>query len=304
MTLARAVQPLPATSAGQPQLATFGYHDVTNDSGDSGFQRPAAMRYKLTTAAFLRQLDAIAAAGMPSAITDLNLALPGRYHLLTFDDGGQSAIAIGDELARRGWRGHFFLITRLIGSRRFLSVADVRYLHSCGHVIGSHSHTHPDIFRDQPRARMDEEWRMSGDILAQLLGERCLTASVPGGDLSSVVVDSAADAGIRYLFTSEPWLSPRLAHARAHAGGNGQSAPGGARACWMIGRVCPTTDATLAQVTAWAQFRGWRGALLLRRLKEMARASLPSLYRQYVRVRTREFGEARSEIGETERRLT
>ncbi len=298
MNLARVFEPLPGTSAGQPQLATFGYHDVTDDAAQSGFQRPAAMRYKLTTAAFTQQLNAIAAAGTPGVITDLNLALPGRHHLLTFDDGGQSALTIGDELARRGWRGHFFLITRLIGSRRFLSAPDVRYLHSCGHLIGSHSHTHPDIFRDQPRARMDEEWQVSGDILAQLLGERCLTASVPGGDLSAVVVESAAEAGVRFLFTSEPWLSPRLVRARK------QDKAGQGRACWMIGRVCPTTDATLEQVAAWARFRGWRGALLVRRLKEMARAGFPSLYRQYVRVRTREFGESRSDVGDAEGRLT
>lgn len=275
MTLARVFEPLPLTSAGQPELATFGYHDVTDNGGDSGFQRPAAMPYKLTPAAFNEQLDAIGAVGTPSLITDVNLALPGRHHLLTFDDGGQSALAIGDELARRGWRGHFFVITRSIGTRRFLSVADVRYLWSCGHIIGSHSHTHPDIFRDQPRARMDEEWRVSGDILAQLLGERCLTASVPGGDLSAMVLDSAADAELRFLFTSEPWLAPRRV-----------------RGCWMIGRVCPTTAATLQQVAAWARFRGWRGALLVRRLKGLARASLPTLYRHYVRVRTREFGKA------------
>ena len=273
MTLARAFEQLPRTSAGQPELATFGYHDVTDNADESGFQRPAAMRYKLTRAAFMEQLDAIGSSGTPRLVTDVNLALPGRHHLLTFDDGGQSAMAIGDELARRGWRGHFFLITRLIGTRRFLSVADVRYLWSCGHIIGSHSHTHPDIFRDQPRARMDEEWRVSSDILAQLLGERCLTGSIPGGDLSAVVLDSAADAGLHFLFTSEPWLSPRRV-----------------RGCWMIGRVCPTAATTLQQVTALAQFRGWRGALFVRRLKEMARANLPSLYRQYVRVRTREFG--------------
>jgi len=280
MTLARGFEPLPRTAAGVPELATFGYHDVTDVPQESGFQRPAAMPYKLTHGTFVRHLDGIAAAGTPSLVTELNLALPGRHHLLTFDDGGNSAVAIGDALARRGWRGHFFLITRLIGTRRFVSVADVRYLHSCGHLIGSHSHTHPDIFRDQPRIRMDEEWRVSSDILTQLLSERCIAASVPGGDLSATVLESAADAGLRYLFTSEPWLSPRRV-----------------RGCWMIGRVCPTMSTTAEQVAALAQFRGWRGALLVRRLKEIARASLPGLYRQYVRVRTREFGGAAGAAG-------
>ncbi len=275
MTWPRVFEPLPPATNARPELATFTYHDVTDDATDSGFQRAAAMRYKLTRFAFAQQLDAIAGAEAepPRLVVDLNLALPGRHRLLTFDDGGHSAVTAGDALARRGWRGHFFLVTRLIGTRRFLSVPQVRYLRSCGHLVGSHSHTHPDIFREQPRTRMDEEWHVSRDILAQLLGEPCLTASVPGGDISSVVMDSAADAGFRYLFTSEPWLSPRPV-----------------RGCWILGRYCPTTATPVAQVAALARFRGWRSALLLRRLKEMARASLPGLYRHYVRVRTREFG--------------
>jgi peptidoglycan/xylan/chitin deacetylase (PgdA/CDA1 family) len=256
-----------------PTLATFGYHDVTDDPSDSGFQRPAAMRYKLARAAFARQLDAVGAAGAPRLVGDLDLAAPGHHRLLTFDDGGQSAVTAADELARRGWRGHFFLITRLIGSRRFVTVQELRYLRSCGHLVGSHSHTHPDIFRDQPVARMDEEWRVSGDILAQLLGEPCVAASVPGGDISRAVLRSAASAGFRYVFTSEPWLHPRRVAA-----------------CWVLGRYCPTTATTPEQVAALARFHGWRGALLVRRLKGLARRGLPTLYRQYVRAATREVG--------------
>jgi peptidoglycan/xylan/chitin deacetylase (PgdA/CDA1 family) len=273
MTFVRPVQTAPSPRAHKPQLAAFTYHDVTDDPSDSGFQRPAATRYKLSPAVFARQLDAIGAAGTPRLITDVNLAIPDRHRLLTFDDGGQSMIAAADELARRGWRGHFFLVTRLIGTRRFVDVSDVRYLRSCGHVVGSHSHTHPNIFREQPRARMDEEWRVSRDILAQVLGEPCTVASVPGGDISAEVLDSGAAAGFRYLFTSEPWLAPRCLGA-----------------CWVLGRYSPTTATSLAQVAALAQFRGWRTAQFVRRLKALARAGFPHLYRHYVRVQTTELG--------------
>ncbi|HVH08866.1 MAG TPA: polysaccharide deacetylase family protein [Gemmatimonadales bacterium] len=262
-------------SATRPALVTFGYHDVTDDPSDSGFQRPAAMRYKLARATFAWHLNAIGAVGAPRVVGDLDLAAPGHHHLLTFDDGGHGALATADELSRRGWRGHFFLVTRLIGSPRFLSVSEVRALRSAGHVIGSHSHTHPDIFRDQPRERMDEEWRVSGDILAQVLGEPCVAASVPGGDISRATLASSASAGFRYLFTSEPWLSPR------RVGG-----------CWVLGRVCPTRATTPEEVAALARGEGWRRALLVRRLKGLARRTLPALYRYYVRVGTREFGGA------------
>src|SRR5204863_366926 len=75
----------------------------------------------------------------PELVTDLDLTRPGRHVVLTFDDGGRSALAIGDTLAARGWRGHFFIVTGLIGSRAFLAPQQIRYLRGCGHVIGSHS---------------------------------------------------------------------------------------------------------------------------------------------------------------------
>src|SRR5207245_2700621 len=157
------------------ELATFTYHDVTDHPGDSGFQRPAAMPYKLSTAAFQRHLDAIGSAGSPRLVGSLDLARPGRHLLITFDDGGKSAL------------------------------------------------------------------------------------------------EAAAEAGLGYLFTSEPWLRPR------RVGG-----------CWVLGRYCPKAGTPLERVGELARFRGWRSILLVRRLKGLARTGLPLLYRQYVRVRTRE----------------
>ena len=78
-------------------VASFGYHEVTDHPGTAGFQRPGALPYKHTGEAFTRNLDAIAAASCPpERVTDLDLTRPGRHVLLTFDDGGKSAVPIGD----------------------------------------------------------------------------------------------------------------------------------------------------------------------------------------------------------------
>src|SRR2546427_12442071 len=77
------------------ELATFTYHDVTDDPGDSGFQRPAPMPYKLSTAAFQGHLDAIGAAGPPRLVESGDLARPGRHLPLTFGDRGKSALLAG-----------------------------------------------------------------------------------------------------------------------------------------------------------------------------------------------------------------
>jgi peptidoglycan/xylan/chitin deacetylase (PgdA/CDA1 family) len=190
------------------------YHEVTDDPTSTGFQRPGAFAYKHTIAAFAGHLARIAETAIrPSLVTELDLRAPGRYVLLTFDDGGKSALVAGETLAKRGWPGHFFIVTSLIGSRTFLDTDGIRALHAAGHLIGSHSHTHPNVFRDQEPARMVEEWRISSDILSQITGAPCVSASVPGGDISPRVLDSADTAGLRYLFTSEPWVLPRRAAA-------------------------------------------------------------------------------------------
>ena len=252
------------------------YHEVTDDPSTSGFQRPGALPYTLTKAAFDRHLNAIAGGSLkPQLVTDVNLAANGsskqRHLLLTFDDGGASAMYVAEELARRGWKAHFFIITGRIGERTFLKPSDIRTLRSAGHIVGTHSHTHPDIFRSLPRELMATEWRVSRAILEALLGEPCVAASVPGGDISRIALESAGDAGLRYLFTSEPLLIPeRIGDT------------------WVLGRVIVKAGVSASTIRQLVAFRGWQRAQLIRRLGGIARALFPPLYAQYVRLRTRE----------------
>lgn len=251
-------------------VAAFAYHDVTDDPQDSGFRGAGALPFKLSRAAFARHLDAIAEAPLPpELVTAIDVTAPRWSLLLTFDDGGASALHTGDELCRRGWRGHFFIIADRIGERGFLDVAGIRYLRGCGHVIGSHSRTHPNIFREQTLEEMIGEWRTSCDRLADLLSEPCITAAVPGGDISSLVLESADTTGLRYLFTCEPTLAPQRVGD-----------------CWVLGRFSPKVTTSASRIRDLAQFRGWERALFVRRLKNLVRTTLPGPYRQYVRWRT------------------
>jgi peptidoglycan/xylan/chitin deacetylase (PgdA/CDA1 family) len=186
------------------QALAIMYHDVV-ENGDfesSGFPGEGAHVYKLRREDFAHHLDAIAA--VTKAVGTVRM-LEGRPVLLTFDDGGASFHhPIAGLLEGRGWRGHFFITTDRIGTPGFLTETQLRELHRRGHIIGSHSASHPTRMAALTRAELDREWRESLDRLASVLGDTVTVASVPGGYFSREVAQSAAAAGIEALFTSEP----------------------------------------------------------------------------------------------------
>src|SRR5437588_17485 len=130
--------------------------------------------------------------------------------LLTFDDGGVSAYTcIAGMLEEFGWRGHFFVTANYVGSPSFLSGAQIKELHRRGHVIGSHSASHPERMSHCSPEEMLREWAESVARLSDIVGERVRVASVPGGFYSARVAKAAARAGIEMLFTSEPTSAGR-----------------------------------------------------------------------------------------------
>ena len=185
------------------------YHDVVagGDFESSGFPGEGANVYKLNRDDFERHLDAIAAAVPPGTVATISpeqhAVKPELY--LTFDDGGVSAsTVIAGMLEQRGWRGHFFVTTGRIGQPGFLNAEQIRNLYLSGHVIGSHSHTHPTRMAALSRAQLNEEWERSIGVLSDLLRAGVTVASVPGGYYSQQVGEAAGTAGIQALFTSEP----------------------------------------------------------------------------------------------------
>jgi peptidoglycan/xylan/chitin deacetylase (PgdA/CDA1 family) len=177
------------------------YHDVAPaaEFERCGFGGPAAARYKLDPERFEAHLAAIAATAVP-----VGLIHDGAPAALTFDDGGASAMRIAGRLESRGWRGHFFITTGRIGTPGFLSAEEVRELGRRGHVVGSHSHSHPTYMGALGRDQLAEEWRLSRELLQEILGYPPDVAAVPGGFLSAELIAEAARAGYRMLLTSQP----------------------------------------------------------------------------------------------------
>jgi peptidoglycan/xylan/chitin deacetylase (PgdA/CDA1 family) len=189
------------------------YHDIVPAGAEdsSGFPGIDAALYKVTPDLFEAHLVAITRRlGSSKRTIGLAAGLPDPGGpVLTFDDGGASAMMAADQLQRHGLRGYFFITVNYIGSSGFVTQHDLRVLRSRGHTVGSHSCSHPLRMGHCSWKQLIEEWTRSRGVLADALGEDVAAASVPGGDFAPIVADAAAAAGFRYLFTSEPTVRSR-----------------------------------------------------------------------------------------------
>lgn len=229
------------------------YHDVVEGDWDaSGFPGEAAARYKMTVDDFDAHLAAISEVdGTRAVVMDgtLDHATPDRL-LFTVDDGGISSLHIAERLERHGWLGHFFITTDRIGTRGFLSATEVRDLRARGHVIGSHSASHPAWMSAMPFAEARREWQESVRCLADILGEPVTVASVPGGYYSAGVAKAAAEAGIGILFNSEPTTRVSVEHGCTIVGR--YTVYRGMPAATAAALVAGTGAARLAQSASWS----------------------------------------------------
>ncbi len=186
------------------------YHDVVESVTSldaSGFPGRAADSYKMIATDFIAHLDSLR--GVSEVGLDVrSLGQADRPVLLTFDDGGAScATVVAPLLEARGYRGHFFITTERIGTPGFCTAEQIRGLAAAGHIVGSHSHTHPIRMGRLSIEALRAEWSSSVGHLGEILGGPISTASVPGGYFNGQVAMAAAHAGIEWLFTSEPTMT-------------------------------------------------------------------------------------------------
>ena len=244
-------------------LVTLMLHDVYETSPEeSGFPGPAAARYKLRRPTFEAQLEALKVARADDPVLLTHDVPPTRgdralSFAITADDGGISYYTImADRLEALGWRGHCFVATDWIGRPGFLDKRQLRELRGRGHVIGSHSASHPSRFSACGWPRLIREWEDSCRLLADVLGEDVTVASVPGGYFSSEVARAARQAGLRVLFTSEP--STRLVHRR------GLLVAGRFAIRHACGVDFARRLATGRATALWGEWLGWNAKKLLK----------------------------------------
>ena len=223
------------------------YHDVYDPARTD--RRPD--RYSVSVDVFRQHMKAVGdrKGSAPALLRDSSFhAVPGQY-AITFDDGTSGSLQAAEILESQGWRGHFFVVTDFIGRPGYMDVEGIRVLHRNGHVIGSHSASHPATMAALEPSELLSQWERSVDHLSDILQERVKVAAIPGGSYSREVARMAARAGVEILFTSEPSSRPRPIEG-----------------CLVVGRYTIRSNITAAEAAALAsggfaprakQFLGW-----------------------------------------------
>lgn len=173
------------------------YHDVyISHASESGL---ASDLYKLDVIQFEKQLKILQ-----------ELKRQNIEAVLTFDDGGSSFYCpIADLLDKYGFKGIFFIATSYVNTPGFVTDSQLQEMEQRGHVIGSHSHSHPENLASLTKEQIAKEWLDSVNVLASILGHEVKIASVPNGYMSKNVISGAKEAGIEELYTSEPSTSTK-----------------------------------------------------------------------------------------------
>jgi peptidoglycan/xylan/chitin deacetylase (PgdA/CDA1 family) len=177
------------------------YHDVA-DAPPPGASA-GADAYRVSVAAFRRQLDALAACGVPARAPGAALRdAPDRGFVVTFDDGWLGTFRGGlAELARRGWPGIVFVTRDFVGRRGFADRPAIRDAVESGFEIGVHGSTHRSL-AGLPPDEVVRELRECRVFLEDITGAPVRMGSAPNGAWSPALGPCAARAGLEAMCTS------------------------------------------------------------------------------------------------------
>jgi peptidoglycan/xylan/chitin deacetylase (PgdA/CDA1 family) len=177
------------------------FHEVCDidQCHTTGFSYKANIPYSLSKEQF-RQIFSLIEKSSQSGIIN--------EYVFTFDDGGISNMGSAEMLDQFGYKGIFFIPSYYIGRKGFLGRADIRDLDSRGHIIASHTHTHPLPISALNYHKQETEWKLSKEILQQIIGNPIYKAALPGGDYNSDTFPILNRLGYKEVYSSIP--IPRL----------------------------------------------------------------------------------------------
>ena len=167
-------------------------HDVT-DKFDSGFETNKYKYFIISVESFYKLIKLI------KLLRDIGI----DTHL-TIDDGGKSNVFIAEELYKENIVATFFIATKFINTNRFLNREDIKYIHSLGHNIGAHSHSHYILMEHLSFEEQLKDWSESVNILTEILDLPVRTISFPGGGYNDSTIRILDSLGVESAYSSIP----------------------------------------------------------------------------------------------------
>ena len=137
-----------------------------------------------------------------------NSIFPGKYVLLTVDDGHESALRVADLLESCGCNATFFPTRdNALGKPGYLRPQEIRELRRRGFSLGTHGTTHRNLtaMSEQDCAA---ELEQSKRWLEDVTGEEVPYMAAPGGFVSRKVLRLAYGFGYRLIGTCRESVNP------------------------------------------------------------------------------------------------
>ena len=251
------------------KVLTFLYHEVTDEPNKTGFIRESSLPYKHGIDEFKANLETIHQSNIP--VVPFDRSIKQDVNLITFDDGGISNLKAADLLDQYNYKGIFFIVTDYIGKSGFLDKQDIKALSAKGHLIGSHSKTHPNVFNAISYDELLQEWKESKKELENITDEPVDICSIPGGFDSPEVYKAAYECGYKTIFNSEPTTIVIKKYGLN-----------------IYGRVCPKTGTSLDKIKQLASHKGIFQEQLIRKAKKNIKRLISPFYNRILQSRSHE----------------
>lgn len=177
------------------------YHGIVADETVIPPQREVgAELYDVKAADFARHLDLIKDKGL--TVKAIEQAGPGDV-VITFDDGEENNYRQAMPLLReRGYPAYFFVITRRVGRKGYMTMDQLKAMIDNGMVIGSHGMSH-EILTNLKDTQIEEELAASRRFLERNLETEIVDLSIPRGFCNDKILNMAYAVGYRNVFISD-----------------------------------------------------------------------------------------------------
>lgn len=132
-----------------------------------------------------------------------NEKIPEKTLVLTFDDGDKSSYDIVfPELKKRGLRASFFVTTRQLNEKGFVTKENLIEMEKAGQDIESQGHNNED-FINSSIATVHKSLYLSKKILEEILNKKVLFLVYPNSSFNSEVIRVAQDVGYEWALSTE-----------------------------------------------------------------------------------------------------